>query len=272
MHIREVFIQGKYAEDAALCEDGYVVTPHFAAVVDGSTSKRSLQVGQKSGGRRAMETVKTALTTLPPEVAMTETVELLTEALRRITPPEAATDATFRCTCSVVIFSRYRREVWMVGDCQCRFADETRTNGKLVDSILTEARCDALRYLLTRGHSVEELCRNDLGRALIMDALRDQTNFQNDRDAANPFRYTVLDGCRIDKARVPIHKVPENCHHLILASDGYPLLFDTLAETERYLQDVLAEDPLCIGRNAGTKCLVEGQSSFDDRTYLSLEI
>ena len=37
MKIAEQFIQGKHS--AADCEDGIVVTDHFAAVIDGSTSK-----------------------------------------------------------------------------------------------------------------------------------------------------------------------------------------------------------------------------------------
>ena len=61
MQIIEYFIQGK-RNNAQLCEDGWVVTPHFAAVVDGSTSK----VAGRNGGRMAMELVCKAMHTLPP--------------------------------------------------------------------------------------------------------------------------------------------------------------------------------------------------------------
>lgn len=47
---------------------------------------------------------------------------------------------------------------------------------------------------------------------------------------------------------------------------------DTWRETEDELQRLLREDPLCIHENAATKCLMEGQVSFDDRTYLALEV
>ena len=53
---------------------------------------------------------------------------------------------------------------------------------------------------------------------------------------------------------------------------GYPVLRDTWRETEDELQRLLREDPLCIHENAATKCLMEGQVSFDDRTYLALEV
>ena len=40
MKILESFMQGKL-DSVALCEDGFVTTEHFAAVIDGSTSKRA---------------------------------------------------------------------------------------------------------------------------------------------------------------------------------------------------------------------------------------
>lgn len=54
MTITEQFICGKHT--ATDCEDGIVITPHFAAVIDGSTSKTPL--------RRNMQGVA-SLTSLP---------------------------------------------------------------------------------------------------------------------------------------------------------------------------------------------------------------
>lgn len=48
MTITEQFICGKHT--AADCEDGIVITPHFAAVIDGSTSKTPLYIAR--GGRK----------------------------------------------------------------------------------------------------------------------------------------------------------------------------------------------------------------------------
>lgn len=165
-----------------------------------------------------------------------------------------------------------RREVWLFGDCQCRFEGKTYDNPKHVDEILTRARCEAVAYLLSKGASADSIRHFDAGRAFIYDALRDQTNFQNDPDVRNPYRYTVLDGTEMDLSTVPVLAVPSSVKKLILASDGYPVLHDTWRETEDELQRLLREDPLCIHENAATKCLMEGQVSFDDRTYLALEV
>lgn len=267
MNIIESYVCGK-RPDQSLCEDGYVVTPHFAAVIDGSTSK----VKGRNGGRTAMRLVQEAIGSLPPDTSKEEMLASLTRVLASHNPPEAATEAAYRLTCSAVIFSRSRRAVWMVGDCQCRWGGETHTHPKAVDALLTEARCDAIRYLLQHGHTTEGLRHNDLGRAFILDVLRMQTHFQNDRTQGNPFAYPVLDGTHIDPDKVPELAVPHSTYSIILASDGYPTVCDTLKESESELARLLEEDPLCIGENAGTKGWQEGNLSFDDRCYLKLDI
>lgn len=177
----------------------------------------------------------------------------------------------YRLTCSAVIYSRARRVVWMVGDCQCRFGGRTVTHPKWVDTVLAEARCDVLRALLAEGHGVEALRERDLGRAVIADALRTQTNFQNDTNPYNPFRYPVLDGFPVDEAQVPEWPVGQ-ADRLVLASDGYPVLCDTLRDTEGELRRLLRADPLCMAEMAGTKAWMKGNDSYDDRCYLSITL
>jgi len=61
-------------------------------------------------------------------------------------------------------------------------------------------------------------------------------------------------------------------HTLVLATDGYPVLMPNLKDSEQALHQLLLEDPLCIGPLLGTKGMRPGNKSFDDRTYLKLEI
>ena len=266
MKIIEAFSLGK--REGTPCEDGWVVTDDFAAVVDGSTAKIKIQHGQESPGHLAMRLVCKAIEGLPAMITKEEALVVLTDAVAADSTYEAA---NYRPTCSAVIYSRFRREVWFVGDCQARWMHATHLHEKLVDKILVDIRCRAIRYFLAHGSTVESIRKNDKGRAFIFDALRDQVNFQNDPDKTNPYRYPVIDGRPIDPAQVPSLSV-DDTDELILASDGYPHLFDTLEETETYLSEVLAKDPLCICENPATKCLVEGNRSFDDRTYLRLGI
>lgn len=53
-----------------------------------------------------------------------------------------------------------------------------------------------------------------------------------------------------------------------MASDGYPFLKPTLAESEEALAHLLAYDPQCTHEFIATKGIVVGNKSFDDRTYI----
>lgn len=214
-----------------------------------------------------------ALQTMPPMVEKEELLQRFNHTLAMHAPAESKVDAAYRLTCSAVVFSRARHKVWIIGDCQFRYGGSTFTHGKKVDEVLAGIRREVAHYLLAHGHTEAELRENDLARAFIADALHEQTNFQNDTNETNPYRYPVLDGTVTAPDLVPEYTVsPEADGTLILASDGYPTLCDTLAETEAELQRLLLSDPLCIGENAATKGWLKGQASFDDRAYLRLVI
>ena len=264
MKIIEQFNLGK--REGIPCEDGWVVTPNFAAVVDGSTAKIKIAPGQESPGHLAMRLVCTAIQNLPATITKEDALKALTHIL---TEDQTYTTAHYRPTCSAVIYSQHRKEIWFIGDCQARWNGTTHHYEKAVDKILTDIRCRAIHYYLEHGYTEEDIKKNDKGRAFIYDALREQVHFQNDSDPRNPYRYPVLDGQPIDPKLVPSLPV-DGIQELILASDGYPELYDTLDETEGKLQEVLTKDPLCINENPATKCLVEGNRSFDDRTYLRI--
>lgn len=53
---------------------------------------------------------------------------------------------------------------------------------------------------------------------------------------------------------------------------GYPVLQRTLADSEAKLEEVLEQDPLCFRMYKTTKGLVEGNVSFDDRSYLRFRV
>lgn len=273
MEVIEVCSIGKSRQ--RLCEDGWIVTGSYAAVIDGSTAKGKLRIDGKPTGRQAMETVKDGVRRLPGGICMEEAAVMLTQAIADIYEANGIGDMVKfepenRLTCSAVIWSNCRREIWMFGDCQCRVGDRTFTNPKRVDDVLAGVRSDVSWYLLSHGHSPEELQTMDLGREMIFEALRDQCAFQNAGNE-NPYRYTVLDGFYVDPQTVPVIKVKETTE-IVLATDGYPVLYDTLAETEVCLCEMLKNDPLCIGSYPMTKGWMRGNNSFDDRTYLRLAI
>lgn len=66
--------------------------------------------------------------------------------------------------------------------------------------------------------------------------------------------------------------VPEPPTEVVLASDGYPQLCPTLAESEAALRRQLDDDPFCIRTFKATKGRMVGNQSFDDRAYLRLGV
>ena len=274
MTIKESFQAAKSPQTTT--EDGIAVTNNFAAVVDGSTSKGTLLLGGKSSGRVAMEIVCESIQHLDANITSAEAANKLTNDIRQLyiendLLENAIAKAENRFTCSAVIFSKRRREIWFIGDCQCRFGGQTYTNEKLVDRILADIRCDAIEYLLRHGHTIEDLQLKDLGRAFILDALKDQCNFQNSK-GDNPFLYAVIDGFPIDEGMIKTIHVPPHIHEVVLASDGYPVVCDTLDATEKELQRLLRTDLLCYSENRCTKGVMAGADSYDDRTFLRIEI
>ena len=178
-------------DGTGLCEDGIVESRDFFAVIDGSTSKGTLRMDGKSSGRMAMEVLRASIPCLPKDADAATAAACLTSAIRHYYEvhglyEEAARHAENRMTASAVVYSVHRHEVWMIGDCLCRFNGMTYTNPKPTDCILAGIRADVLRYLLRKGHSIADLCARDVGREWIWTHLKDQCAFQNADDLDTP--------------------------------------------------------------------------------------
>lgn len=276
MRVIEQYTKGK-ATTTPSNEDAVVVTTYYAAVIDGATPKTTFRYPDgETPGHRAARLLAEAVQQLPPEADAHCAIAMLNRILH-----EPAVEAANRPTASMVIFSVMRREIWMVGDClyACVEDDEidngalhVSDNSKRIDKILSQWRGDILRSLLSRGVcSEEDIVRNDPGRAIIQPFITRQVRYQN-TIAEHPLAYGVMDGEDIPMRFIICRSIPIETKQLILATDGYPTLYPTLAETENELQRLLKIDPLCIGPLAGTKGIKPGNCSYDDRTYLRLEL
>lgn len=119
-----------------------------------------------------------------------------------------------------------------------------------------------------QGGDAEDLNDNDFGREAIMPYMKKQSLFAN---TDNVFGYPVIDGSGINSSMIRIYSVNEG-DEVVLASDGYPVLYPTLRESERELERILESDPLAINENIQTKMMVKGNNSFDDRSYLRFKV
>lgn len=270
MIIREQKLKGK-RRDASLCEDALAVTDDYIAVIDGMTSKTARLYGGRTTGRYASEVIASAVSLLPPGISFRQAVERLTEEIRRAylregCLPDAEEKRENRFAAGFIGYSRARREIWSLGDCQCMVNGKIFSFEKKADETASAARALYLEAELQQGKTVAELMRRDASREVILPLLKAALAFENAVQDSG-FAFGVLDGFPVPEKYLEVVPVQIG-DEVVLASDGYPKLFATLQESEEYLQHILREDPLCFRKFRSTKGLAEGNASYDDRAYI----
>ena len=286
MKIIESSIIGKKSPEA--CEDGMVVTDDFIAVIDGSTSKtpKHLNPDMKNGRYAMMLISEYIREELKADASVDDFCQGVTAYIYNKVYEKLGVEERLkehpeeRLTASAILYSRTRNEVWMVGDCQAIIAGKLYENGKPYEQEIARKRVE----LIEQGLSPAE-ARKQIEPLLIKAMLSGQNQ-----------TYTVIDGFPIYREGVKVVSVSDSCSvqdsvpasdsvpcsdsvsasgtisvsssEIVLASDGYPFLEPTLAASEAALAEQIANDPQNIHSFIATKGIVEGNKSFDDRTYI----
>lgn len=286
MKIIESCIIGKKSPEA--CEDGMVVTDDFIAVIDGSTSKtpKHLNPDMKNGRYAMMLISEYIREELKADASVDDfcqgvTAYIYNKVYEKLEVEERLKEhPEERLTASAILYSRTRNEVWMVGDCQAIIDGKLNENGKPYEEKIARKRVE----LIAQGLSPAE-ARKQIEQLLIKAMLSGQN-----------LTYTVIDGFPIYREGVKVVSVSDSCSvqdsvpasdsvpcsdsvsasgtipssssEIVLASDGYPFLKPTLAASEAALAEQIANDPQNIHSFIATKGIVEGNKSFDDRTYI----
>ena len=286
MKIIESSIIGKKSQEA--CEDGMVITDDFIAVIDGSTSKtpKHLNPDMKNGRYAMMLISEYIREELKADASADEFCQGVTAYIYNKVYEKLGVEERLkehpeeRLTASAILYSRTRNEIWMVGDCQAIIAGKLYENGKPYEEKIARKRVE----LIEQGLSPAE-ARKQIEPLLIKAMLSGQNQ-----------TYTVIDGFPIYREGVKVVSVsdsssvqdsvpasdsvpcsdsasasdtiPSSSSEIVLASDGYPFLKPTLAASEAALAEQIANDPQNIHSFIATKGIVEGNKSFDDRTYI----
>lgn len=277
MKVIESKIEGKKSPES--CEDGLVVTADFIAVIDGSTSKTPHHLSpDMKNGRYAMVLISEYIQhELKPESTVEDFCEGVTSYIYNKVYRQQGIEEQMqahpeeRLTASAILYSKAKNEVWMVGDCQAIIDGKLYENNKPFEDIVARRRVELIR----RGFTPQE-ARKTIEPLLIQAMLEGQNK-----------NYTVIDGFPIYQKGVKVvslnapqknvetdvaDSLPLPTKEIVLASDGYPFLKPTLAESEEALAHLLAYDPQCTHEFIATKGIVEGNKSFDDRTYIRFQI
>ena len=257
-------------------EDGIVVSDDFIAVIDGSTSKstrrcnKGFNIFGRSNGEIAMRLVSSYIRRMPKTTTCHQfcigTTRLFRQHYKSSLLPHLAAHPEDRMAASAVVFSRLRREIWMVGDCQCLVGDEYFDNPKPYEQPLAEMRAAKVKELLAAGVPQADLLQpHDPAREVMIPTMLDVMKNQN-------ITYAVIDGFPIPEQKVKVIPLDFQKWEIVFASDGYPQLAPTLKESESLLAHQRETDPLNIGQFKATKAFVQGNNSFDDRTYIRFEV
>lgn len=172
---------------------------------------------------------------------------------------------TERLTASAVIYSAYHKQIWMIGDCQCIANNMFYDNPKPQEKVLAEKRAQYIHSVIKNNTDIKNMQIIDRGRQYILNDLVDCCKWQN-------ITYAVIDGFDIPLEKTKIINVYDETQDIVLASDGYPFLKPTLNDSEKALSAQLINDPLCINTFKATKGLMEGNKSFDDRSYIRFKL
>lgn len=264
MKILEESITGKF-NDPDRCEDALFISDSFIAVIDGVTTKSDRRYAGKKSGRAAAEILQAAFSAMPAQAEPEQLLDRLNQAVIQFCSSQDPIPVGNEIPrASVIVYSRAAHEIWSYGDCQYRLNGVTVHIESRIDQMNGMLRKYVLDAALRNGASVQDLLSNDPGREAIRPYLEMQCQFENEDSY---WGYPVING---SPAFMPLLKrVPVNSDEMvILASDGYSVLLDTLQDSEEALAEKLRNDPLGIQGQPGTKGMSSGQISFDDRCYI----
>lgn len=263
MKILESFLCGK-ENDSNTCEDGLVIGKHLIAIIDGVTSKGIRLWNGKTSGCYAKEIL---MDYLCKDVERQNAIELLGN-LNRILH-----ENIYNCIenlpyeeyprAAIIIYNDFYKEIWSYGDCQCRINNNVYTHSKKIDELNADLRAFYLEYQISQGIDIKQLEQNDLGRKGIQQNLVMQFAFENKKGY---FGYPILNGMGIEESMIKYYSV-EDKDMVILASDGYPVLKESLNKCEEELSYIIQNDPMCFQLYRSTKGLKQQNISFDDRAF-----
>lgn len=264
--VKESQLTGKKSQKT--CEDGIVATDDFIAVIDGSTSKAQQQISSEMrNGRYAMLILQDVIKNLPADVTLTQFCTIATDAIasvykrHNVGRDHLIQHPEERLTASLCIFSRVRKEIWMIGDCQCLCNGRYYDNPKPHEAPVAHHRSMLISKMISNGiYTESQLLAHDHARDEVVADIVESCHHQNTD-------FSVIDGFPVALDKVVIIHA-DTSDDIVLATDGYPFLLPTLQASEEALMRQLANDPLCYKTFLATKGKVEGNVSFDDRAYI----
>lgn len=261
MRLIEMFTCSKTGNEK-LNEDVVYFDGNFAAVIDGATSKSGVVINGITEGKFASQTVSQLLKKVDAHLSPQEIVIHLSNGLR-----EASLDMGFpqKPSAVITVYNDIRKELFTYGDCPYKINGKVYPNIKVNDIEIARQRATIIKNALDNGLSIADIQEDDIGRKIIVQKLIDEA--ETKANLRGDGGYPVLNGDEPIEKYITVHSI-HSASEIIITSDGYPEIFPTLKQTEENLFALLKKDPLCINELCGTKGVMAGNISYDDRSYM----
>lgn len=276
MRVIEKFLKGKF-DKQELCEDGIAITKDFIAVIDGVSSQSQFKYKNKKLGKLICDILVEAIPNLDNKLDCYQSIEFLNNYILEFYRKnnifeEISEDAANQPSASVIIYSKYYNQIWLIGDCMALYGDNILENNLEVDKLYTKIRAMTIEYFLETGYTEDELLKEDIAKKFVQNLSRRQPYIRN-KIYNSKYDYVVIDGFNTpNKELIKCIDVPCNVKEIVFVSDGYRKPFSTLKESEEYLKYIREVDPLCYKEFAYERGFYKNQESYDDRAYIRFEI
>lgn len=260
--------------------DKIIITKRYVAVVDGVSSRNILR-GTYTLSDKIVGIFDKELKTGKDFEEVLDQTNRITKKFKEENKLEQCKKDGFVCG----VLDKKKGKVYIIGDVTLRLNDFVYNVVSQVDELKALYRSYLINKYLKEGYSLQEIELLDKNRKLetTLLGINKKGEENGDKNAINNLiTQDIFIGCESDFGYMAItggeHKISYKEYDVkegdtvILASDGYPDVKGTLVETERELNKLLEEDKMCYKINKQVKGCYEGNYSYDDRTYVRIEI
>lgn len=274
MKVIESLIKGKFDKEK-FCEDAIFISDEFIVLIDGATAKSDFLFNGKKTGKLISEILVEAFEKLEYRSTGYECIEYLNDYIlkwyKKNNIYNEIVKEISKPTASVIIYSKYHHQIWLIGDCTALYNGKLLDNKLAVDKLYIDIRIKLVDYLLKTGCTEKDLLKEDESLEFIKHITKRQPLIQN-KIFGHEYDYAVVDGFNNVKELIIIVELDEDVKEIVFSSDGYPKLYPTLKESEKYLNYIKENDPLCYKIFKNFKAIYYGQVSYDDRSYIRFEV
>lgn len=260
--------------------DGFIFTKNYAVVIDSKKDENSLTVKDKKLSEYLQQSFINYTKVANPCHTSKQFIEAFHKYMQRqyaeLGVLKTLTDnKKQRPYITSAVYNKHYNEVWLFGDCQCLIGGEHFTNRNFIDDVLIQVRRLYLESRILEGDSAESLIVTDENNEVLKPLLcmkRTFLNRHNNTADFYDFFYSAIDGFSYPSENIIVIKVPTKVTEVILATDGYLELRDSLEDTEETLAEELGYNALGVKDFRNATMRSNHSLGYDDRTYLKVSI